>query len=297
MPRSAQEHSSGVSQSQSNLSLGQAVASYLSNLSPEERNGYAQDLNAFVRWFGSQRTMDSIIPPDLERYQEQLMAEARTDANQRLEALRAFLMEARKQRWIDRNLAVEIKLKRKKKDSNSEAARAQPIVQAQPTPTATDPGENGGIRLTREGHDKLKAELNYLETEMRPKIALELKTAAADKDFRENAPYDVAKQHQGEVEARIRELQRILQYGQVVEDTGPAHVADLGSKVTLLDLTEDEEIIYTLVGPGEIDPRHGKISIQSPVGKALTGKVVGDEVAVEVPAGTLRLRVQKVENR
>ena len=292
MPRSAQEHSSSLSQAQSNLVLGQAVTSYLTGLSPEERGKYAQDLNAFVRWFGGQRMMSSITPPDLERYQEQLMAESRTDANQRLEALKVFLAESRKQRWIDSNLAVEIKLKKRKR--NEPEQPKAPVKAPVPTP---EPAENGGIRLTQEGHDKLAAELNYLETEMRPKIALELKTAAADKDFRENAPYDVAKQHQGEVEARIRELQRILQTGQVVKDTGSSHVADLGSKVTLHDLTEDEEIVYTLVGPGEIDPKHGKISIQSPVGKALTGRVVGDDVEVEVPAGTLRLRVQKVENR
>ncbi len=290
MPRSAQEHSSGLAQPQSNLALSQAVASYLSCLSQEERSGYAQELNAFVRWFGPQRTVGSITPPDLERYQVQLMAEARTDATQRLEAVRAFLTEARKQRWIDSNLATEIKLKKKKTKEKPESPKSQPAPSLEPV-------GNGGVRLTREGYDKLSAELSHLETEMRPKIAMELRTAAADKDFRENAPYDVAKQHQGEVEARIRELQNVLQTGHVVEDTGPAHVADLGSKVTLIDLTEDEEIVYTLVGPGEIDPKHGKISIQSPVGKALTGKVIGDDVDVEVPAGTLHLRVQKVENR
>ncbi|MHB0870572.1 MAG: transcription elongation factor GreA [Chloroflexota bacterium] len=291
MPRSAKEHSSSPSQSQSNPVLGQAVASYLSGLTPELRNGYAQGLNAFVRWFGAQKDIGSITPPNLDRYQEQLTAEARPDAEQWLEALRAFLAEAKKQRWTATNLATEIKLRRKKK-KEEEPEQPKAPVQVEPQPL-----ENGAIRLTREGHDKLAAELNYLETEMRPKIAMELRTAAADKDFRENAPYDVAKHHQGEVEARIRELQRILRTGHVVEDTGPAHVADLGSRVTLLDVAEDEEIVYTLVGPGEIDPRNGKISIQSPVGKALTGKVIGDEVAVQVPAGTLRLRVQKVENR
>jgi len=152
------------------------------------------------------------------------------------------------------------------------------------------------IRMTREGRDKLAEELEHLETVIRPEIAHELKTAAADKDFRENAPYDVAKQHQGEVEARIRELKRIIETGEVV-DVVYSHVIDLGSKVALRDLTEDENIVYTLVGPGEIDPRHGKISIQSPVGRALSGKMVGDEVEVEVPAGTLRLRVERVDMR
>lgn len=281
-----QDHSSGPGQAQSNLTLGRAVSSYLSNLSQEERNGQAQELHAFARWFGAQRPVTSIIPPDLERYQEQLAAESRTDTSQRLEALRAFLFEARKQKWIDRNLAVEIKLKRSKKST-------APSAKGAPTRNGS---QDGQIRLTREGYDKLAKELEFLETEMRPKIAMELRTAAADKDFRENAPYDVAKQHQGEVEARIRELQHVLQTGQVVE-VERSSIIDLGSEVTLRDLGEDEEIIYTLVGPGEIDPRRGRISIQSPVGKALTGKTVGDEVEVDVPAGKLCLRVEKVQAR
>ncbi len=264
------------------------MSSYIAKLPQEERAGSAQDLNAFVRWFGTNTQMDSITAPDLERYQEQLKAEARKDADQRLQSLRAFLTEAKRQKWTPTNLAVEVKVKRTKKKEAAEPAK-------QPT-------ENGSAaverpRLTREGYEKLSQELEYLETVMRPKIALELRTAAADKDFRENAPYDVAKNHQGEVEARIRELKRLLETGEVVDEPANHDVVDLGSRVTLLDLLEEEEIIYTLVGPGEIDPRRGKISIQSPVGRALTGAAVGDEVEVEVPAGTLRFKVQRIENR
>ncbi|HEX2924431.1 MAG TPA: transcription elongation factor GreA [Chloroflexota bacterium] len=264
------------------------MSNYIAKLPQEERSGSAQDLNAFVRWFGTSTQMDSITAPDLERYQEQLKAEARKDADQRLQSLRAFLTEAKKQKWTPTNLAVEIKVKRTKKKETAES----PKQTAENGSTATD-----HPRLTREGYDKLSKELEYLETVMRPKIALELKTAAADKDFRENAPYDVAKNHQGEVEARIRDLKSLLETGEVVDEPTNHDVADLGSKVTLFDMLEEEEIIYTLVGPGEIDPRHGKISIQSPVGRALTGVAVGDEVEVEVPAGTLRFKVQKIENR
>ncbi|MGI5836936.1 MAG: transcription elongation factor GreA [Chloroflexota bacterium] len=286
MPHSAKKDSSSSLVSESNLTLSQAMGSYLSSLTQEERNALALDLNAFARWFGPQRPIQSITPPDLERYQEQLTGEARTGVTERLEALRTFLVVARRQRWINTNLAINIKLKRKKSTEQGHKS------------TTTDATKNGNqIRLTREGYQKLVEELNFLETEMRPKIAEELRIAAADKDFRENAPYDVAKQHQGEVEARIRELKRILENGQVVAEAGSANVIDLGSRVTLRDLDEDEEIVYELVGPGEIDPRHGKISIQSPVGKALTGKKVGDDVSVDVPAGTLRLRVEKVEER
>jgi len=288
MPRSVQNNSSGGSQPQSNIALGQAVAAYLSGLSPEER-GRAQELNDFVRWFGPQRPIRAITPPDLERYQEQLAAEARRDLSGRLEALKAFLAGARQQGLIETNLAVQVKLPKKKKRT---------AEQPQPAPAREPVDQGNGLRLTREGYDKLVKELEYLETEMRPRIANELRRAAADKDFRENAPYDVAKQHQGEVEARIRELKRIVETGEVVDvprQSKPTSV-DLGTTVRLRDLAEDEEIVYTLVGPGEIDPRRGKISIQSPVGRALSGKSVGDEVEVEVPAGTLRLRIEKIEH-
>jgi transcription elongation factor GreA len=290
MPSSIREHSSGSSQTQSNLTIGQAVASYLSGLPQEDRTTPSQELNNFARWFSAQREIRSVTRPDLERYQERLTEEARTDLFPRLEALKTFLSEAKRQKWTDINLGVEVKLRKPKAPSKS----AKPP--RAPRTLSLDTSNGDAIRMTREGQQKLSEELEHLEKVMRPQISHELKTAAADKDFRENAPYDVAKQHQGEVEARIRELKRILETGEVV-DVVHSHVIDLGSKVTLHDLIEDEKIVYTLVGPGEIDPKHHKISIQSPVGKALSGKMVGDEVEVEVPAGTVKLRIEKVEMR
>lgn len=282
MPRSIKEHSNVSSQPQSNLTTGQAVTSYLSTLTHEEKSAASQELNNFARWYGGQKPIASLTPPDLEGYQGQLTAQARTDKDQRLEVIKRFLAEAKKQGWTSRNLAVEIKVKRSKAAA---AARK----------SASSNGDV--IRLTREGHDKLSKELQHLETVGRDQIALELKTAAADKDFRENAPYDVAKNRQGEMEARIRELKGVLLKGEVVEEAEHAHVVDMGSMVTVRDLDEDEQIVYTIVGPGEVDARKHKISDQSPVGKALSGKVRGDVVEVTVPAGTLRFRVEKVERR
>ena len=279
MPRSVKEHSSSAPEAQSNQTLGQAVSAYIASLSTESREAVALDLNAFTRWFGPHRLISTLTVPDLDRYQEQL-AESRTDSSSRLEALRDFLKGAKKQGWTTTNLSTQVKVRRKKNTAGK---------------AAKDPTDDA-IRLTREGHEKLSEELRFLETNMRGQIANELKTAAADKDFRENAPYDVAKQHQGEVEARIRELQHILGTGQIVE-MGFDDKIDMGSTVTLLDLADDEIIVYTLVGPGQIDPRKGKISILSPVGKALAGHVAKDEVDVEVPAGKIRLRVEKVQNR
>ncbi|HEX9016471.1 MAG TPA: transcription elongation factor GreA [Chloroflexota bacterium] len=295
MPSATKEHSRGSSQPQSNPTTGQAVASYLFELAPGEKTMYALELNSFARWFGVQKPIRSVTAPDLGNYQEQLAAQARTDLGQRLEALKSFFQHAKRMAWTDTNLAVEIKLKKTK---GAAPKTASPARASSPAPSSNGASANGdAIRLTREGYNKLAEELEHLETVMRPQIALELKTAAADKDFKENAPYDVAKQHQGEIEARIRHIKNVLETGEVVEEAQHAHIIDIGSVVTLHDLDEDEDIVYTLVGPGEIDPRKGKISIQSPVGRALTGKVVGDHVEVEVPAGRLKLRVRNVERR
>lgn len=285
MPRSEQEHSSGQAQPQSNQTLGQAVAAYLAGIPQEDRNGQAQGINSFVRWFGPQRPIRAITPIDLERYQEQMAGEARTDVTGRLQSLRDFLTRAKREGWTEKNLATEIKLRRK---------GTGPAKGGRAADRRQDPDQEE-IKLSREGYEKLAKELEYLETEVRAQIALDLKRAAADKDFRENAPYDAAKQHQGQVEARIRDLRNTLEKGRIV-DRKRTNLIDLGSVVTLRDLEENEEIVYTLVGPGEIDPRKGKISIQSPVGRALSGKTVGDEIEVDVPAGSLRLRVEKVEH-
>jgi transcription elongation factor GreA len=280
MSDSEQDNSSGPVQPQSNQTIGQAVAAYLAGVPQEDRNGRAQDLNAFVRWFGPQRPVGSITPLDLERYQEQTEGESRTDTTSRLQSLRDFLARAKREGWTERNLAVEVKLRRR----GSAQARGR-----------KGSADQDQIRMTRAGYDKLAKELAYLETEVRAQIAGDLQRAAADKDFKENAPYDMAKQHQGQVEARIRELKTILQTGEVV-DQRKTDLIDLGSKVTLRDLEEDEEIVYVLVGPGEIDPRRGKISIQSPVGRALSGKSVGEEVEVEVPGGKVRMRIDRVDS-
>jgi transcription elongation factor GreA len=116
--------------------------------------------------------------------------------------------------------------------------------------------------------------------------------AAADKDFRENAPYDAAKQHRAEIQRKIDEIKETLSRAAIVDQAGVDR-ATVGNVVVVRDLDEDEEFSYTLVGPGERGP--GKISVHSPVGKALVDHAVGDVVAVTVPAGVHRYRVERIE--
>jgi transcription elongation factor GreA len=154
-----------------------------------------------------------------------------------------------------------------------------------------------GEMLTAEGFKRLQEELDHLINVKRPEIARELFEARIDKDFRENAPFDAAKHHQAEVEARIRQLQAVLARAQIIDGTSTTRTGRiaLGARVVLRDLEHDEELEYTLVSPNEANPRLGRISVASPVGKALLERTEGEEVEVEAPGGTIKYRIDKVE--
>ncbi|MBI3969005.1 MAG: transcription elongation factor GreA [Chloroflexi bacterium] len=149
--------------------------------------------------------------------------------------------------------------------------------------------------LTHEGHAKLKAELDDLINNARPQIAQQLLEARAAGDIRENAPYDAAKQQQALVEARIRELQRVLANAEIISDAHTGTKVTLGTTVVLHDVDHDEEIRYQIVNTSEANPRLGKISSASPVGRAILDRGEGDVVEVTAPAGTLRYRIERIE--
>ena len=126
-------------------------------------------------------------------------------------------------------------------------------------------------------------------------VVEEIKRAMADKDFRENAPLDAAKDHQGIIESRIRDLEASINSAQILESK-PAKVARsrVGAKLTLKDVTSGRVIAYTLVDVREADASTGRISTKSPVGLALLDRTVGEEVTINVPKGTLKYTVQKI---
>jgi transcription elongation factor GreA len=122
-----------------------------------------------------------------------------------------------------------------------------------------------------------------------------MQRAAADKDFRENAPYHAAKEELANVQTRINSLRATISAAAIVERVSAGRVG-LGSRVVLRDLEADEEMTFTLVGPGEIDARRGRISIQSPVAQALIDRSEGDDVAVQTPVGVTRYRIERIES-
>jgi len=150
--------------------------------------------------------------------------------------------------------------------------------------------------LTPEGHAKLKAELDDLRGPVRLRVAEAIREAKSHGDLKENAAYHEAKLNQSRLESRIAELERAIQNSKIVERPADAVVgsAHLNSKITLVDLDFDDEFVVTLVGAYEADPHKDMISITSPLGTALVGKVVGDQIEVEAPQGTNRYRIAGV---
>lgn len=152
------------------------------------------------------------------------------------------------------------------------------------------------ILLTPEGHEKLKKELEELKGPTRMRVAEAIREAKSHGDLRENAAYHEAKLNQTRLDARIAELEKILQSGKIVQrPEGAGASAHLGSKVTLLDKEFGDELTVSIVGAFEADPAKDLISISSPLGAALIGKVPGDEFSVDSPGGMQEYKVLGVE--
>lgn len=149
--------------------------------------------------------------------------------------------------------------------------------------------------LTYEGLKKLEDELENLKVVRRKEVSQKIKEAREQGDLSENAEYDAAKDEQRDIEARIEELEKILKNAEVVvEEEADLDKVSIGCSVKILDCEFDEELEYKIVGSTEVNSLKGKISNESPVGKALLGKQVGDTVTVETPAGEFSYKVLSI---
>ncbi len=155
---------------------------------------------------------------------------------------------------------------------------------------------NRDVVLTPEGLQKLQDEIDYLSTTKREEVAERIKEAREFGDISENSEYDDAKNEQAMLEHRISTLQEKLRRARVIKVTEiSTDKVSLGSTVTLRDIDENEEFVYTLVGSAEADPRNHKLSNESPVGQAILGKRVGEKVIVPAPASSLHYEIVKIE--
>lgn len=149
------------------------------------------------------------------------------------------------------------------------------------------------VYLTRDGYSKLEEELKQLRNVRRPQVAERIRRAKEFTDTVDNAEYDDAKNEQAFVEGRIQDIERMLAHAVIIDDHPTADVVRLGSKVSVRT-PEGEVEHYIIVGSLEADPRQGKISNESPVGRALLGKRVGDVASVQAPGGSFSLSVIEI---
>ena len=149
--------------------------------------------------------------------------------------------------------------------------------------------------LSKEAYDAIASELHNLTSVEFPRLKEDLAEARAQGDLSENAGYHAAKRAHGKCISRIRYLQNVLKFARVLDPKSlPEGEVTLLSKVEFTDLNTGARMTWTIVSPHEMDLQQGKISLKSPVGQALMGHKVGDEVSAQVPAGTFRFKIEKI---
>lgn len=263
---------------QQGLTISEAARRFSQSLSREQFLD-AQEAMRFARWLGDEHPAAEVRPPDVESYIESFSASA-PNAGARADSLKAFLAYAHKQKLMPDRLVSHVRV-RKAGGARSRSGAA-----------VTE--ERSQVHLTREGIVALTAELEVLKAQ-RPRMAGELRDAMADKDFRENAPLDAAREAQGQLEARIRELEGTLRHAVVLDARNAGDAARVGANIVISNLATGTRLAYLLVSSREASPTAGRLSVESPVGQALVGRRAGDEVDVQAPSGTVRFRVESVE--
>lgn len=262
----------------SEVTLSEAAGRFLESVKGPSRQRAIAEINRFVHWYGGEKRIGQMSGHEVSNYAE-VMGPAQSDTSKRADEVRAFLQFLKKRGLAETNLAPHLRLKK----SGAKASRG------------VAKGRERTIELTAEGMATLESEIESLRGQ-RVAVRDEIKRAMLDKDFRENAPLDAAKDKQGHLEARIREIEATLKHAVVVDDSKMGGRVKVGSKVIVKNVGRDARQTFSIVGPAEANAADGKISTVSPVGKALLGRSVGDEVEVSVPAGSLKFKIEKIDS-
>jgi len=259
-------------------SLGEAVTLYLGKISIKDRDSSRAEVYRFARWYGWESPFSRLAGPAVASYADQLNV-SDIDYEKKIGILRSFFAHAKKAGWSQTNLSTHLKAKKGKVVSATGAGR---------NPVET-------VSLTQQRFDELTAELDNLKKKSR-ELVKDIQRAAADKDFRENAPLQYAKEERGHVEGRIKELEQTLKSATIIQEKKePARKSSIGDSILVCDLASGEECRYILVDPREVNAAKGKISTASPLGKALRGRIDGETIEITVPAGRLRYQIIRIE--
>ena len=264
---------------QVSLSLNEAFQIYVRQMPKDAKKAAQPEIAKFVRWIGATRLIDTLIPSEIGEYNEIFGAKTATrDATERLSAVKLFLTFLKKKDHIEVNLAQHLRLRK----SRTAASKAISMVNT-----------TRSINLTQSGYNEMTKQLITLNAE-RVRIVEDIQRAAADGDVRENAPLEAAREAQGMTIGKIQELEATLKVAVIIDaksqDSGRVHI---GSKVELTETTSNKTVKYQLVEPNEANPLASKISIVSPVGSAILGHKLGENVKVKTPRGQ---QVYKISN-
>ena len=241
-----------------------------------------QEIIRFIDWFGRDRKVGDLSPSQIEDYAKDF-AQRGGEPHKKLVPVKEFLAFLHKQDWTEVNLSTHLRV-----------SRARRTVAPRQTGVAGTPGN--GPRLSEEGYHRLVEELDKYREE-RLRVDEEVKQAMEGKDFRENAPLDAAKERQGFVTAKIRELESEVANAQILSGEAEANAGMrvvVGSSIMVRELASGRQEKFILVDKREANAAERKISTVSPVGQALLDHTVGDEVEITVPKGTLTYRIEEI---
>ena len=260
------------------LSLNQAFQTYVRQMPQDSKKAAQPEIAKFVRWIGAERLVDSIIPSEIGEYNEIFGAKTATrDATERLSTVKLFLTFLKKKEHIKVNLAQHLRLRKSRTSGKA-------IVLENPTRS---------VRLTLNGYNEMTKQLATLQEE-RVHLVEDIQRAAADGDVRENAPLEAAREAQGMTIGKIMELEATLKVAVILDAKGQDDTrVHIGSKIELTEISSDKTVKYQLVEPNEANPLASKISIVSPVGSAILGHKLGDEVKVKTPRGDQVYKISK----
>ncbi len=264
-----------------NVSFSQALTQFVA----AKKNGKKplegqQEIRRFITWFGRERMVRELSPSEVADY-AQHAGSGGSESALRLAPVKTFLSFLKDQGMVDNSLAPHLRIPRTRK--TTAGSKSSSTASSRP-------------QLSQEGYDRLKVQLEDLKGD-RVRVTEDIKRAMEDKDFRENSPLDAAKEEQGMIESKIRELESSLTHAEIIgqnSGSGMTMRIVVGAKVTLKDGSSGRSVNYTLVDVREADVAAGKISTASPVGQALLDKTVGDQVSISVPKGTLHYTVEKI---
>ncbi len=254
----------------SDSSLAKCGYDYLSTLSPQNSSKAQEQIYKFIRWIGPTKKITELTPLAVSNYSEQTIVTE-------IKYVKSFLTYL-KTRGLNTDI-LKVNLKGKKTShTKSTNIKKVPI----------------NLRsLTVSGYNKLKIELENLKSQ-RSAVTLDLRKAAADKDFRENAPLHAARERKSYIEGRIQEVEAVLKSVKIIDETPTTSTIKIGYTVILEELPSGKQLCYKLVDTREANPAKGRFSVESPIGKAILNKEKDQTVEVVAPAGKYYYRIKEI---